>query len=85
MADVFPTDAARRLFGCISAGGSLGAMTGPFIRAMAVKGVGIPGLLLVSGMFLLFSIGCIMVLLNWYHAHHGIDLGSTHLSSSKDY
>ncbi len=83
MADVFPTNAARRLFGCISAGGSLGAMTGPFITAMTVKGVGIQGLLLVSGMFLLFSIGCIMALLNWYHAHHGIDLGSMHLSSSK--
>jgi AAA family ATP:ADP antiporter len=84
MADVFPTDVARRLFGCISAGGSLGAMTGPFITAMAVEGVGIQGLLLVPGMFLLFAVGWISVLLNWYHAHHGIDLGSTHLSSSKD-
>jgi len=84
MADVFPTDAARRLFGCISAGGSLGAMTGPFITAMAVKGVGIQGLLLVSGLFLLLAVGCIMALLNWYHVHHGIDLGNTHLSSAKD-
>ena len=84
MADVFPTDAARRLFGCISAGGSLGAMTGPFITAMAVKGVGIQGLLLVSGIFLLLAVGCIMALLKWYHAHHGIDLGATHLSSSKN-
>ncbi len=83
MADVFPTDAARRLFGCISAGGSLGAMTGPFITAMAVKGVGIHGLLLVSGMFLLCAVGCILALLKWYHAYHGIDLGGTHLSSSK--
>ncbi len=83
MADVFSTDAARRLFGCISAGGSLGAMTGPFITAMAVKGVGIQGLILVSGMFLFFAIGCIVALLKWYHAHHGIDLGGTHLSSSK--
>ncbi len=83
MADVFPTDAARRLFGCISAGGSLGAMTGPFITAMAVKGVGIQGLLLVSGMFLLLAVGCIMALLKWYHIYHGINLGATHLSSSK--
>jgi AAA family ATP:ADP antiporter len=84
MADVFPTDAARRLFGCISAGGSLGAMTGPFITAMAVKGVGIQGLLLVSGMFLLLAVGCIMALLKWYQAHHGVDLGNKHLSSAKD-
>ncbi len=84
MADVFPTDAARRLFGCISAGGSLGAITGPFITAMAVKGVGVQGLLLVAGMFLLLAVGCIMALLKWYHAHHGIDLGNTHLSFAKD-
>ena len=38
MADVFPTDAARRLFGCISAGGSLGAMTGGAMGAMAITG-----------------------------------------------
>ena len=84
MADVFPTDAARRLFGCISAGGSLGAMTGPLITAMAVKGVGVQGLLLVSVIFLLAAVGCIMALLKWYHAHHGIDLGNKHLSSAKD-
>jgi len=84
MADVFPTDAARRLFGGISAGGSLGAMTGPFITALAVKGVGIQGLLLVSGMFLLLAIGCILALLRWYHRHHGTDLGQQHLSSAKD-
>ncbi|MDH4359237.1 MAG: MFS transporter [Nitrospirota bacterium] len=84
MADVFPTDAARRLFGCISAGGSLGAMTGPFITAMLVKGVGVQGLLVVSGMFLLFAVGCIVALLKWYHAYHGTDLGRTHLSTAKD-
>jgi AAA family ATP:ADP antiporter len=84
MADVFPTDAARRLFGCISAGGSFGAMTGPFITAMAVKGVGVQGLLLVSAIFLLIAVGCIVALLKWYHAHHEIDLGNTHLSRAKD-
>jgi AAA family ATP:ADP antiporter len=84
MADVFSTDAARRLFGCVSAGGSLGAMTGPFITALAVKGVGVSGLLLVSAIFLLTAVGCILALLNWYHSHHGIDLGNRHLSSIKN-
>ncbi len=84
MADVFPTDAARRLFGCISAGGSLGAMTGPLITAMTVKGVGVQGLLLVSAIFLMGAVGCMMALLKWYQAHHGIDLGNAHLSSAKD-
>ena len=85
MADVFPTDAARRLFGCISAGGSLGAMTGPLITAMVVKGVGVQGVLLVSAIFLLVAVGCILALLKWYHAYHGIDLWNTHLSFAKDY
>lgn len=84
MADVFPTDAARRLFGCISAGGSLGAMTGPFITAIAVKGVGVSGLLLVSAIFLLIAMGCIIALLKWYHSHHGVDLGNRHLSSIRN-
>ncbi|HNP30496.1 MAG TPA: Npt1/Npt2 family nucleotide transporter [Nitrospirales bacterium] len=84
MADVFPTGAARRLFGCISAGGSLGAMTGPFITAMAVKGVGVSGLLLVSAVFLLIAVGCMLALLKWYHSHHGVDLGNRHLSSIKN-
>ncbi len=84
MADVFPTDAARRLFGCISAGGSLGAMTGPFITAMVVKGVGVSGLLLVSGMLLSAAVGCILALLKWYHSHYGTDLGQHYLSSAKD-
>jgi AAA family ATP:ADP antiporter len=84
MADVFPTDAARRLFGCISAGGSLGAMTGPLITAMVVKGAGVPGLLLVSAMLLSTAVGCILALLKWYHSQYGIDLGNKHLSSAKD-
>ncbi len=84
MADVFPTEAARRLFGCISAGGSLGAMTGPFITALAVKGVGVQGLLFVAGMFLILAVGCIVALLKWYHRYHGINLGGTHLAKAKD-
>ena len=83
MADVFPTDAARRLFGCISAGGSLGAMAGPLITAAAVKGIGVQGLLLVSAFFLVIAVGCMLALLRWYQTHHGIDLGNAHLSSAK--
>ncbi len=84
MADVFSTTAARRLFGSISAGGSLGAITGPFVTAVAVRGLGVPGLLLVSATLLIASVGCIVALLQWYHRHHGIDLGGQYLSSAKD-
>ncbi|MDR4496241.1 MAG: hypothetical protein R3B74_17845, partial [Nitrospirales bacterium] len=84
MADVFSTEAARRLFGCISAGGSLGAILGPLVPAVAVKGFGIAGLLLVSALLLCVAIGCILGLLRWYRQHYHIDLGAQHLSSSKD-
>ena len=48
MADVYSTEGARRLFGFISAGGSLGAISGPLFTATAVKGLGVASLLLVS-------------------------------------
>ncbi len=81
MADMFPTEAARRLFGCISAGGSLGAMTGPLITALVVKGVGVQGLLLASAFLLTCAIGCIVALLKWYQRFYGMELGRKPLSS----
>ena len=83
MADVFSTEAARRLFGCISAGGSLGAMTGPVITALAVKGIGVQGLLLASACLLMCALGCILALLQWYQQSYGEELGRKRLSSSK--
>ena len=58
MADIYATDAARRLFGFISAGGSLGAIAGPGLTAWLAPAVGIPNLLLVSVLLLAASIGC---------------------------
>ena len=63
MADVFATDAARRLFGFISAGGSLGAIVGPGLTAWLAPAIGIPNLLLVSAALLGTAIGCIAMLL----------------------
>ena len=63
MADVFATDAARRLFGFISAGGSLGAIAGPALTVWLVPAIGIPNLLLVSAALLGTAIGCIAMLL----------------------
>ncbi len=63
MADVFTTDAARRLFGFISAGGSLGAIVGPGLTAWLAPAIGIPNLLLVSAALLCAAIGCIAMLL----------------------
>jgi AAA family ATP:ADP antiporter len=69
MADLYPTEAARRLFGVISAGGSLGAVTGPGLTAWLAPAIGIPNLLLVSAALLAAAIGCIVALLR--HAPGG--------------
>jgi AAA family ATP:ADP antiporter len=63
MADLYSTEAARRLFGVISAGGSLGAVTGPGLTAWLAPAIGIPNLLLVSAALLGAAIGCIAALL----------------------
>jgi len=48
MADLYDKDQARRLFGFIAAGGSLGAVVGPLITATMVGVVGTNNLLLMS-------------------------------------
>jgi AAA family ATP:ADP antiporter len=63
MADLYSTEAARRLFGFISAGGSLGAVAGPGLTAWLAPAIGIPNLLLVSAALLAASLGCIAALL----------------------
>lgn len=63
MADLFSTEAARRLFGFISAGGSLGAVAGPGLTTALAPAIGIPNLLLVSAALLAGAIGCILALL----------------------
>ena len=63
MADIWSTEAARRLFGVISAGGSLGAIAGPAAAGLLVKAVGLSGLLLASAITLGLALVCIGALL----------------------
>jgi AAA family ATP:ADP antiporter len=63
MADVFTTDAARRLFGFISAGGSLGAIAGPTLATGIVPMLGVDSLLLASAATLGLALACIGALL----------------------
>jgi ATP:ADP antiporter, AAA family len=65
MTDVFNSERAKRLFGGIAAGGSIGAMLGPLITASLVKQIGVPNLLLISATLLGVTIVCIMGLGNW--------------------
>lgn len=65
MTDLFSNSQARRLFGFIAAGGTIGALSGPALTAMLVQPVGARNLLLVSALFLGWAIVCIVKLSEW--------------------
>jgi AAA family ATP:ADP antiporter len=63
MADIWSTEASRRLFGFISAGGSLGAITGPLVATGLVRWIGVDSLLLAAAATLGLALACIGALL----------------------
>jgi len=65
MADLFDTAQAKRLYGFIAAGGTVGALTGPALTAGFVTLVGVRSMLLVSAGFLLVAIVAIVRLRAW--------------------
>lgn len=64
MTDVFNKAQARRLFGVIAAGTTVGAILGPIITASLVDELGANGLLLVSAALLMVPVFAIPVLWN---------------------
>lgn len=71
MADLYDTAQARRLYGCIAAGGSLGAICGPGLTTVLALPLGPVNLLLVSGGFLLAAVFCIQRLVRWSASRGG--------------
>ncbi len=65
MSDVFNNDQARRLFGIIAAGGTIGALTGPVLTAVLVGPLGPSNMLLISVGFLALAVVCIQRLIVW--------------------
>ena len=65
MSDIFRDSEARRFYGYIAAGGTLGGLTGPLITRLLVERVGVPNLLLVSAGLLALCIVCILKLREW--------------------
>lgn len=59
MADVFNDGDARRLYGYIGAGGTLGGFLGPLISRLLVESVGVANVLLVSVFMLALCLYCI--------------------------
>jgi len=62
MADVFKSEASRRLYGVIAAGGTLGALVGGLLTASLVAGIGAPALLLVSLAMLELALWCMFAI-----------------------
>lgn len=65
MTDLYSNAQARRLFGFIAAGGTVGALTGPALTALLVQPLGARNLLLLSALFLSWAIVCIARLSVW--------------------
>jgi ATP:ADP antiporter, AAA family len=89
MADVFTNQQARRLYGVIAAGGSLGALAGPAVTIAAPR-VGIPNLLLISAALLVAAVFLIRRLEHWAIQHSQVEqraaeqpLGGTLLAGLK--
>ncbi|HYG68132.1 MAG TPA: MFS transporter [Anaeromyxobacteraceae bacterium] len=59
MADLYTNEQAKRLFGFIAAGGTVGALAGPLVAATLAQLLGAATLLLVSAGFLAVAILCI--------------------------
>lgn len=62
MTDIYNNEQARRLFGMIAAGTTVGAITGPVITATLIDGLGANGLLLLSSALLVVPVFLIPVL-----------------------
>jgi AAA family ATP:ADP antiporter len=62
MADVFSNIEARKVYGYIGAGGTLGGLTGPWITRTLVLDLGVANMMLVSVGFLALCLLCIVKL-----------------------
>jgi ATP:ADP antiporter, AAA family len=60
MADVFDNAHARRLYGYIGVGGTLGALSGPTLTRSLVGVIGVPNLLLLSACLVSLCLLCIL-------------------------
>lgn len=68
MSDIFTTDQAKRFFGVIAAGGTIGAVAGPLLTASLVVRIGQANLILVSVVLFALCMICIAKLLPWARA-----------------
>jgi len=65
MADIYSREQSRRLFGVISAGGSMGALAGPLVTGVLVTRIGFQNLLPLTAILLLVAVYCVYRLRHW--------------------
>jgi AAA family ATP:ADP antiporter len=81
MADIYTREQGRRLFGVITAGGSIGALIGGGATSYLVERIGFQNLFLIAASLLLVAIFCITRLRNWVAQSHSDDLVATAASN----
>lgn len=86
MVDTFSSAQAKRLFGAIAAGGTVGAIAGPIITATLAMLIGPTHLLLVSMLFLGLALVCLKQLILWRRdvERHASDAASSTANSTPD-
>ncbi len=77
MADIWSREQARRLFGFISAGGSVGALIGGAVTSAIVTDIGFQHLLPLSAGLLSVAVLCIFRLRLWVEREHEHDLAES--------
>jgi AAA family ATP:ADP antiporter len=77
MADIYTREQGRRLFGIISAGGSVGAILGGIGTSAMVTTIGTHNMLPVAGVLLLLSLICITQLRKWVISEHQDEVDET--------
>ena len=81
MADIFNKEQARRLFGFIASGSSIGALIGPLLALTLVGRVGKGNLLLISTVLLLVP----MIIIGWLEQIKHTELHNEELNAEQDY
>ena len=77
MADIYTREQGRRLFGFITAGGSIGALLGGAATSALVVPIGFQNLLPISATLLLVAVFCISKLRKWVVLEHEDEIGET--------
>lgn len=77
MADLYSREQARRLFGIISAGGSIGALLGGIATTALVVPIGFQNLMPISATLLLLAALCIRQLRHWVERQNRDEITTT--------